>query len=249
MQADSYASQLMEQNGDLYKANGIGLDTLKRFERILIKSNDLLEMCYGIDGETPVSDAELTSHLEDEMVYIRYVVVPLYNTSTFAFADDDQSTQMLELAQTAAESCNAAIPDGASAQTSAFSAAVAAALPDIYAVLDGEPSSDASSLSTALLGSDNIDATFSEEGTADAVRALKPGEAAAVQYSSYALMMLVRLDPLDADTLDSLRAQALSDMKSGELQDSLQSYGAQLPHALDSAAMKKMPASKIKNEQ
>ena len=69
----------MEQNGDLYKANGIGLDTLKRFERILIKSNDLLEMCYGIDGETPVSDAELTSHLEDEMVYIRYVVVPLYN--------------------------------------------------------------------------------------------------------------------------------------------------------------------------
>ena len=183
------------------------------------------------------------------MVYIRYVVVPLYNTSTFAFADNDQSAQMLELAQTAAESCNAATPDGASAQTSAFSAAVAAALPDIYAVLDGEPSSDASSLSTALLGSDNIDATFSEEGTADAVRALKPGEAAAVQYSSYALMMLVRLDPLDADTLDSLRVQALSDMKSGELQDSIQSYGAQLPHALDSAAMKKMPASKIKNEQ
>lgn len=248
-QADSYASQLMEQNGDLYKANGIGLDTLKRFERILIKSNDLLEKCYGTDGETPVSDAELTSHLEDEMVYIRYVVVPLYNTSTFAFADDDQSAQMLELAQTAAESCNAATPDGASAQTSAFSAAVAAALPDIYAVLDSEPSSDASSLSTALLGSDNIDATFSEEGTADAVRALKPGEAAAVQYSSYALMMLVRLDPLDADTLDSLRAQALSDMKSGELQDSIQSYGAQLPHALDSAAMKKMPASKIKNEK
>ena len=248
-QADSYASQLMEQNGDLYKANGIGLDTLKRFERILIKSNDLLEMYYGTDGETPVSDVELTSHLEDEMVYIRYVVVPLYNTSTFAFADDDQSAQMLELAQTAAESCNAATPDGASAQTSAFSAAVAAALPDIYAVLDSEPSSDASSLSTALLGSDNIDATFSEEGTADAVRALKPGEAAAVQYSSYALMMLIRLDPLDADTLDSLRAQALSDMKSGELQDSIQSYGAQLSHALDSAAMKKMPASKIKNEK
>ena len=241
-QADSYASQLMEHNG-------IGLDTLKRFERILIKSNDLLEMCYGTDGETPVSDAELTSHLEDEMVYIRYVVVPLYNTSTFAFADDDQSAQMLELAQTAAESYNAATPDGASAQTSAFSTAVAAALPDIYAVLDGEPSSDASSLSTALLGSDNIDATFSEEGTADAVRALKPGEAAAVQYSSYALMILVRLDPLDADTLDSLRAQALSDMKSGELQDSIQSYGAQLSHALDSAAMKKMPASKIKNEK
>ena len=109
-QADSYASQLMEQNGDLYKANGIGLDTLKRFERILIKSSDLLTLCYGTDGETPVSDAELTSHLEDDMVYIRYTVIPLYNTSTFAAADDDQSTQMLELAQTAAESYNAAVP-------------------------------------------------------------------------------------------------------------------------------------------
>ena len=248
-QADSYASQLMEQNGDLYKANGIGLDTLKRFERILIKSSDLLTLCYGTDGETPVSDAELTSHLEDDMVYIRYTVIPLYNTSTFAFADDDKSTQMLELAQTAAESYNAAVHADAAAQTSAFGAAVSAALPDIYAVLDGTPSSDAASLSTALLGAADIDSTFSEEGAADAVRALKPGEAAAVQYSGYALMLLVRLDPLEADTLDALRAQALSDMKSSELQDSIQSFGASLPHALDTAAMKKLPASKIKNTQ
>ena len=248
-QADSYASQLMEQNGDLYKANGIGLDTLKRFERILIKSSDLLTLCYGTDGETPVSDAELTSHLEDGMVYIRYTVIPLYNTSTFAFADDDQSTQMLELAQTAAESYNAAVHADAAAQTSAFGAAVSAALPDIYAVLDGTPSSDAASLSTALLGAADIDSTFSEEGAADAVRALKPGEAAAVQYSGYALMLLVRLDPLEADTLDALRAQALSDMKSSDLQDSIQSFGASLPHALDTAAMKKLPASKIKNTQ
>ena len=239
----------MEQNGDLYKANGIGIDTLKRFERILIKSSDLLTLCYGTDGETPVSDAELTSHLEDDMVYIRYTVIPLYNTSTFAFADDDQSTQMLELAQTAAESYNAAVHADAAAQTSAFGAAVSAALPDIYAVLDSTPSSDAASLSTALLGAADIDSTFSEEGAADVVRTLKPGEAAAVQYSGYALMLLVRLDPLEADTLDALRAQALSDMKSSELQDSIQSFGASLPHALDTAAMKKLPASKIKNTQ
>ena len=247
-QADSYASQLMEQYGDTYKANGIGLNTVQRFERILIKSNDLLEMYYGTDGETPVSDAELTSHLEDEMVYIRYVVVPLYNTSTFAFADDDQSAQMLELAQTAAESCNAATPDGASAQTSAFSAAVAAALPDIYAVLDGEPSSDASSLSTALLGSDNIDATFSEEGTADAVRALKSGEAAAVQYSSYAMMLALRVDPLSVASLDDLRDQVITDMKTSELKTALSDYGASLENHLDTSAMNKLPMTKIVNK-
>ena len=244
-QADSYASQLMEQYGDTYKANGIGLNTVQRFERILIKSSDLLELVYGVDGETPVSDADLTSHLENNMYELAYYTIPLYNTSTFAFADNDQSAQMLELAQTAAESCNAATPDGASAQTSAFSAAVAAALPDIYAVLDSEPSSDASSLSTALLGSDNIDSTFSEEGTADAVRALKPGEAAAVQYSSYALMMLVRLDPLDGAALDDVRAQVLADLKSDELQDALAAYGASMQHSLDSSAMGKLPARKI----
>ena len=61
-QADSYASQLMEQYGDTYKANGIGLNTVQRFERILIKSSDLLELVYGVDGETPVPDADLTSH-------------------------------------------------------------------------------------------------------------------------------------------------------------------------------------------
>ena len=54
---------------------------------------------------------------------------------------------------------------------------------------------------------------------------------------------------LEADTLDALRAQALSDMKSSELQDSIQSFGASLPHALDTAAMKKLPAAKIKNTQ
>ena len=116
-------------------------------------------------------------------------------------------------------------------------------------MLDSTPSSDAASLSTALLGAADIDSTFSEEGAADVVRTLKPGEAAAVQYSGYALMLLVRLDPLEADTLDALRAQALSDMKSSELQDSIQSFGASLPHALDTAAMKKLPASKIKNTQ
>ena len=247
--ADNYAQQLMDQYGSTYTANGIGLETLKAFERIQLKHTLLLTLVYGPDGESPVDDSDLTEHLDSQMYELAYVNIPLYNTSTFAFADDDQSTQMLELAQTAAESYNAAVHADAAAQASAFGAAVSAALPDIYAVLDGTPSSDAASLSTALLGAADIDSTFSEEGAADAVRALKPGEAAAVQYSGYALMLLVRLDPLEADTLDALRAQALSDMKSSELQDSIQSFGASLPHALDTAAMKKLPVSKIKNTQ
>ena len=115
-QADSYASQLMDQYADTYKANGIGLETLKRFERILLKSNDLLELVYGQNGETPVSDADLTSHLETSMYELAYYTVPLYNTSTYAFADDDQKAEMLSLAQAAVDSYNATAPDDAAAQ-------------------------------------------------------------------------------------------------------------------------------------
>ena len=246
-QADSYASQLMEQNGDLYKANGIGLDTLKRFERILIKSSDLLTLCYGTDGETPVSDAELTSHLEDDMVYIRYTVIPLYNTSTFAFADDDQSTQMLELAQTAAESYNAAVHADAAAQTSAFGAAVSAALPDIYAVLDSTPAEDASNVQTELLTESDLTGAFTQDGAADAVRGLVYGEAAAVQYNAASIILMMRIDPLQVSTLDALRTQILSDMKGDELEDALTTYGSTLENDLSTSAMNKMPASTIVN--
>ena len=73
------------------------------------------------------------------------------------------------------------------------------------------------------------------------------GEATAVQYSTLAMMMAVRLDPLQMSALDALRSTALSDMKSAELQDALAEYGASLPHSLDASAMSKLPAKKIVN--
>ncbi len=244
-QADSYAEQLMEQYGDTYKANGIGLETIKRFERILLKSNALLDLIYGTDGETPVSDADLTNYIENDMYYINYVVIPLYNSSTYAFADDTQKAEMLELAQNAVDGYNASRPDSAFAQQSAFQSAVSAALPDIYEVLSSS-SSDAS-FSSSLLADSDLDSSFTEEGSADTVRKLSFGEATAVQYSSLAMMMAVRLDPLQTSTLDSLRSQALTSMKSDELQDSLAEYGVSLAHTLDSSAMNKLPAKKIVN--
>ena len=79
--ADSYAQQLMDQNGDLYTANGIGLETLKKLGTLQVKHTLLLDLVYGTDGEAPVSDSELTDHL-NEMYELAYINVPLYNTST-----------------------------------------------------------------------------------------------------------------------------------------------------------------------
>ena len=245
-QADSYASQLMDQYGDTYKANGIGLETLQRFERILLKSTDLLDLVYGTNGETPVSDADLTSHLENQMYKLAYYSIPLYNSSTYAFADDDQKDTMLRLAQAAVDSYNASAPADAVSQFTAFHEVSSAALSGIYAVLDSTvPTDGTASLQTELLSSSTLDSAFSTEGSADTIRSLSFGQAAAVQYSSLSMMLAVRLDPLDGAALDDVRAQVLADMKSDELQDALASYGASMEHSLDSSAMGKLPVRKI----
>ena len=252
-QADSYASQLMDQYGDTYKANGIGLVTLQRFERILIKSGDLIDLVYGVEGETPVSDADLTSYLENNMYELAYYTIPLYNTSTYTFADDDQTTEMLNLAQSAIDEVNsyaASFADLSDSTNSsmlmgAFSGAVTSALPDIYKVLDSTYSSDSDAPSLELIGDSTIDSAFTADGAADSVRSLSIGQAAALKYNGYAMMAVLRLDPLSLNSLDNLRSQALSDMKSEELQDALAAYGASLEHDLNSSAMNKMSATKI----
>ena len=254
-QADSYASQLMEQYGDTYKANGIGLNTVQRFERILIKSSDLLELVYGVDGETPVSDADLTSHLENNMYELAYYTIPLYNTSTYAFADDDQTTEMLNLAQSAIDDVNsyaATLADLSDSTNSsmligAFSGVVTSALPDIYKVLDSTYSSDSDAPSLELIGDNTVTSAFTAEGAADTVRSLSIGQAAALKYNGYAMMAVLRLDPLSLNALDNLRTQVLNDMKSEELSEALTEYGASLEHNLSSSAMNRMPASKIVN--
>ena len=65
--ADNYAQQLMDQYGSTYTANGIGLETLKAFERIQLKHTLLLTLVYGPDGESPVDDSDLTEHLDSQM--------------------------------------------------------------------------------------------------------------------------------------------------------------------------------------
>ena len=107
------------------------------------------------------------------------------------------------------------------------------------------PTDGTASLQTELLSSSTLDSAFSTEGSADTIRSLSFGQAAAVQYSSLSMMLAVRLDPLDGAALDDVRAQVLADMKSDELQDALAAYGASMQHSLDSSAMGKLPARKI----
>ena len=62
------------------------------------------------------------------MYEICYISIPLYNTSTYAFADDDQKAEMLKLAQAAADSVNAAGGETVSDQVSVLHEAAQNAL-------------------------------------------------------------------------------------------------------------------------
>ena len=245
--AGNYAQQLMDQYGSTYTANGIGLETLKAFERIQLKHTLLLTLVYGPDGESPVDDSDLTEHLDSQMYELAYVNIPLYNTSTFVSASDDQKAQMLQLAQAAAASCSETQDGSVSEQVSALHSAASAALPDIYAVLDSTPAEDASNVQTELLTESDLTGAFTQDGAADAVRGLVYGEAAAVQYNAASIILMMRIDPLQVSTLDALRTQILSDMKGDELEDALTAYGSTLENNLSTSAMNKMPASKIVN--
>ncbi len=235
-QADSYVDQIVENYSDFYAANGIGEETIRLYEYNLFKQSALVELLYGEGGETPLSDAELTSHLESEMVYADYVTVPLYNSSTFVFADGTQSAEMLDLARQAA----------AAASADDFEQVVAGALPGIYAVLDAEYTAEeaAGAFTSGLLTQSDLASYFSAEA-ADALRALGYGEAAALQSNSYSLMIAQRLDPLGRFTLDELRPAILSDMATSLVEQAMDDYGAALADGLDAAATAKLPASKI----
>ena len=235
-QADSYTDQLMDSYGDLYKSNGIGEDTIRQYEYNLAKQAALVNLIYGPDGETPLTMTSSPT-IWKTRCSTSAITVPLYNTSTYAFADEDQTSQMLQLAQDAAA---ASTPD-------TFDDTVAAALPDIYAVLDSELSAEdaASQLSSSFLSQDQLDSSFSEEDAAT-LRGLQYGDACAVTYSSTSILIAMRLDPLDTMSLDLLRSTVLSDMATPMVDADMKEAGAALETNLDQSAMAKLPASKIK---
>jgi hypothetical protein len=125
-EADSLAQNIWDANSNLYAKNGFGLDAIKEYEYTLTMANDLLALVYGPEGEQAVSDADLTDYLENDLVYGYYISVPLYNSSTYAFADADQQQQIKDACQavvdeytqlhsagTPAETVNGAVADSA----------------------------------------------------------------------------------------------------------------------------------------
>ena len=244
-EADEYAAQAWESYGALYYNNGIRLKDLKAFEYNYFKAQQLLPLIYGTNGETPVGEDVLLDTLTEEGIYGSYVMVPLYNTSTYAFATTEQMTEMKQKAQSIVDAY-AGGADGEQ-QQAAFSDALMAGLADVYGVLDVEydPAEKLESeLFTDLFLKDEMAGAMSEEDAA-ALSALQPGEAAVVQYSYYGLMIFLRGDALEEKTLADWEPVLLSHLKSAELNEALETAAEEMTNGLKGYAKSAYSARSI----
>lgn len=245
--ADQTAQQIWDANTELYEANGFGLVTIQEYEYTLTMADNLLELVYGPEGETPVSDEDLTSYVENDMIYGYYTSVPLYNTETYA-SDEELSTEAKGYVQAAVDQYNTlAAESGADSNTVIYAnlyTALSDNLPGAYAAFDNTYTAD--DAIDASFFTDTVLSSYYTEEQGDAIRSAAVGEAVLLDGSSYSCEVFVRAFPLENNTLDDVRDIALQDMKGTALQESLYDFGAgELADGLDSSAMAKMPASRV----
>ena len=248
-EAAEQAAELYESNGDLYRANGIGQDTLEAYQLNAAKAQSITRLIYGEDGQTPLTDEDYTTYLQDDCLFLDTVQLPLFDAATYAFADEDQSEQIAALAQQCADTLNgwATAEQGRSERYTSMYEAAQQYVPQASEVLGATMESAAaldyvgSSLMTpediALYGSSLTDLV--EENGLNHWFVFNTGTAFTVMCA---------VDPLEVASLETYKAQpdVLTAMKGDEVEQMLYDEGAAMEQALDQSAMNAYKPSNIK---
>ena len=248
-EAAEQAAELYESNGDLYRANGIGQDTLEAYQLNAAKAQSITRLIYGEDGQTPLTDEDYTTYLQDDCLFLDTVQLPLFDAATYAFADEDQSEQIAALAQQCADTLNgwATAEQGRSERYTSMYEAAQQYVPQASEVLGATMESAAaldyvgSSLMTpediALYGSSLTDLV--EENGLNHWFVFNTGTAFTVMCA---------VDPLKVASLETYNAQpdVLTAMKGDEVEQMLYDEGAAMEQALDQSVMNAYKPSNIK---
>ena len=236
--ADSYAESIWASSQEELAANGIGLVSLKLWMQNSAKAGKLLELAYGPDGSQPVSDAELTSFVEDSFVRGSYLALPLLDYTTDSMADEETDQKVTGIAEK--------IRTGRLAGEE-WADLAAEHLPDAYALVGQtfDPAGAATAVGSLLAPASQL-AQYGEE-TQSALLGAKPGDVVIVDTGLS--RMVCQLEEVLGDdvTLEDLRATALSEMKQEELDETVSGLGASLEHALDQSAMDRYSPKNIKD--
>ena len=249
-EAANSADSLWSSNGDLYTANGISKSTVETYLLNAQKAKAILNLTYGADGTTPVTEAEYTDYVNNECYYVETVQFPLVNYSSYSLATDDQKAQI----EAIAAQCQAELNEQATAETASNSALYTAAMtyvPQAMSVLGSTmESAQAVYYAGSQLYTPTDLASFGSDSYNDLTDPLDEVPLGSWTTIDLGTTMLVarRIDPFKTYTVDELNSMydMLTSMKSDEIQSKLYADGAALEHNLDTSAINTYSASKIK---
>ena len=249
-EAANSADSLWSSNGDLYTANGISKSTVETYLLNAQKAKAILNLTYGADGTTPVTEAEYTDYVNNECYYVETVQFPLVNYSSYSLATDDQKAQIGAIAA----QCQAELDEQATAETASNSALYTAAMtyvPQAMSVLGSTmESAQAVYYAGSQLYTPTDLASFGSDSYNDLTDPLDEVPLGSWTTIGLGTTMLVarRIDPFKTYTVDELNSMydMLTSMKSDEIQSKLYADGAALEHNLNTSAINTYSASKIK---
>ena len=214
------------------------------------KAKAILNLTYGADGTSPVTEAEYTDYVNNDCYYVETVQFPLVNYSSYSLATDDQKSQIEDIAA----QCLAELNEQATAETASNSALYTAAMNYVPQAMSAMGSTIESAQAVYYAGSklytpDDL-SSFGGDGynnLTDPLDEIPLGTWTTIDLGT-TLLVARRIDPLKTYTVDQLNSMydMLTSMKSDEIQDKLYADGAALEHNLDSSAINTYSASKIK---
>ena len=249
-EAANSADSLWNSNGDLYTANGISKSTVETYLLNAQKAKDILNLTYGADGTSPVTEAEYTDYVNNDCYYVETVQFPLVNYSSYSLATDDQKSQIEGIAA----QCLAELNEQATAETASNSALYTAAMTYVPQAMAAMGSSlDASQAvyyaASQLYTPDDLSSYGSDEYN----NLTDPLDEAGLNHWTTinlgtTILVARKIDPFKTYTVDELNSMydLLSSMKSTDIQSELYAAGAALEHNLNSSALNTYSASKIK---
>ena len=249
-EAANSADSLWSSNGDLYTANGISKSTVETYLLNAQKAKAILNLTYGADGTTPVTEAEYTDYVNNECYYVETVQFPLVNYSSYSLATDDQKAQIGAIAA----QCQAELNEQATAETASNSALYTAAMTYVPRAMSVLGSTMESAQAVYYAGSQLYTptdlASFGSDSYNDLTDPLDEVPLGSWTTIGLGTTMLVarRIDPFKTYTVDELNSMydMLTSMKSDEIQSKLYADGAALEHNLNTSAINTYSASKIK---
>ena len=248
--ADNVES-MWESNGDLYEANGIGKVSLQAYLLNAQKAVTILDLLYGPQGTTPVSDEEYTDFINNSCYYIESVQIPLIDYSTYTMADDTQKEQIQQVAEQCLQQLQVEA-DGQTVSSSALYEAAATYVPQAMELL-GATMEDASQAvyyaGSQLYTPDDLASYGSDEynNLTDPLDEAGMNEWTTIDLGT-TILVARRVDPFKTYTVAQLTSMydLLTALKGDDLQNQFYADGAAFNHALDEGTMKTYSASKIK---